>query len=224
LTQTEKAYEALKQAVLQGEIQEGAFLAEREITRRYGLGRTPYREACNRLHLEGVLEAVPRRGYLVPELSFHAVRDVFELRLILEGVIGELAAIRGADADIDELEKMAAQPIPKIKKRVDTTEFIRINAEFHLKLAKMTRNRELERLLRQVLEKTQRLMYIELRWTPFPNPQAQMLHGPIVKALRRRDPAAVRQAVLDDIGQAQAATLGKGMWNVATGDGSGEAP
>ena len=77
-TLTERAYEAIRNGILRGEMQEGVFLSEGEITRRYEIGRTPYREACNRLHREGLLEAVPRRGYLVPEISFHAMRDLLE--------------------------------------------------------------------------------------------------------------------------------------------------
>src|SRR5579872_1698148 len=99
LTQTEKAYAALKKAILRGEIEEGVFLSESDIMRRYGIGRTPYREACNRLHHERLLEVVPRRGYLVPELSYEAVCAIFETRLILEGAIAELACARVTDQD-----------------------------------------------------------------------------------------------------------------------------
>ena len=77
-TQGEKAYGTIKRAILRGEIPQGVFLSEAEITRQYGTGRTPYRKACNRLHHDRLLEAVPRRGYLVPEISFHAARDLFE--------------------------------------------------------------------------------------------------------------------------------------------------
>src|SRR5712692_3276153 len=111
LTQTEKAYAALKKAILQGEIVEGVFLSESEIMKAYRIGRTPYREACNRLHHEGLLEVVPRRGYLIPEVSFHAVRDVFEMRLILEGAVAELAAARASDQDIGELEDLVNKPL-----------------------------------------------------------------------------------------------------------------
>jgi DNA-binding GntR family transcriptional regulator len=62
LTQTEKAYAAIKKAILRGEIEEGTLLSESAITMRYRIGRTPYREACNRLLHERMLKAVPRRG------------------------------------------------------------------------------------------------------------------------------------------------------------------
>jgi len=59
-TLTEEAYEVIKRGIQRGEIGEGAFLSEGEVRRKYGIGRTPFREACNRLHHEQLLEVVPR--------------------------------------------------------------------------------------------------------------------------------------------------------------------
>jgi DNA-binding GntR family transcriptional regulator len=84
----------MKHAILRGELPEGSFLVELQILTRYGIGRTPFREACNRLHNEQLLEVVPRRGYLVPELSFRGVRDLLEARILIEGMAAELAARR----------------------------------------------------------------------------------------------------------------------------------
>jgi DNA-binding GntR family transcriptional regulator len=66
LTQTERAYAAIKRAILQGQIVEGGFLEESEIMSKCGIGRTRYREACNRLIHEGLLEAIPRAGFIKP--------------------------------------------------------------------------------------------------------------------------------------------------------------
>ncbi len=203
LTQTEKAYAALKKAILQGEIEEGVFLSESEMMSRNGIGRTPYREACNRLHHEGLLEIVPRRGYLVPEVTYHSVHDLFEMRLILEGAGAELAAVRANDQDVEELDRLVNKPFPaKV-----FAGMIHANAEFHLRLAKVTRNRELVELLTRNLEKTEHLMYIELRRSRFRYPELRVMHGRIVDALRERNPQRVREAVMNDILEAQRATL-----------------
>ena len=109
-TQTERAYIALKKAILRGEIEEGVFLSESEMMSRYRIGRTPYREACNRLHHEKLLEVVPRRGYLVSEVSYQAVHAIFETRLVLEGAIAELACGRATEQDLEDLDGLAAAP------------------------------------------------------------------------------------------------------------------
>jgi DNA-binding GntR family transcriptional regulator len=203
LTQTEKAYAALKKGILQADIEEGVFLSESEIMRRYRIGRTPYREACNRLHHEGLLEVVPRRGYLIPEVSFQSVCDIFETRLVLEGAIAELAAVRANDQDVQELDRLVNEPLSaKAPAAV-----IQANADFHLRLAKIARNQELVELLTHNLEKTERLMYIELRSSRFRQTELKTFHGRIVEALRTRDPQRVREVVLSDIIEAQQATL-----------------
>jgi DNA-binding GntR family transcriptional regulator len=189
---------------------EGTFLSESDVIQKYGVGRTPFREACNRLIHEGLLEVVPRRGYLVPELSFHDVRDLFELRVLLESAIIELATIRASHEEIEELTRLVVE-IPKRRKRGTNgfDEIIEANKRFHLKLAKTTRNRELHRLLASVLERTERVMFLELRFKKFDEDAFKMIHKPIVEAMQKRDVNGAREALLRDIAQAQDATFGR---------------
>jgi DNA-binding GntR family transcriptional regulator len=208
-TKTAKAYQAIKRAIVKGELSEGTFLSESDVIQKYGVGRTPFREACNRLIHEGLLEVVPRRGYLVPELSFHGVRDLFELRVVLESAIIELATVRASDEDIEELTRLAAE-VPRRRKAINGFEtIIEANALFHKQLAKTTRNQELQRLLASVLERTERVMYVELRFTKFDEDAFKMIHEPIIEAMRKRDVGAARDALLRDIAQAQDATFGR---------------
>ncbi len=208
-TKTEKAYQAIKRAIVKGELSEGTFLSESDVIQKYGVGRTPFREACNRLIHEGLLEIVPRRGYLVPELSFHGVRDLFELRVLLESAIIELATVRANDDDIERLTRLAAE-VPKRHRGTSGFEtIIEANAQFHLQLATTTRNQELQRLLASVLERTERVMYVELRFTKFDEDAFKMIHEPIIEAMRKRDVTAARDALLRDIAQAQDATFGR---------------
>jgi DNA-binding GntR family transcriptional regulator len=201
-TKTETAYDALKRGIIRGDIAEGGFLSEPEMMKRYGIGRTPYREACNRLHHEGLLEVVPRRGFFVPKSSFQAVRDLFEARLITEGVIAALAARRASDAEIDELEKIVHRRPGSRPEQV-----IKANIEFHRLLAKMARNGELERILVQLLDRTQRLMFMELGYGNAGS-SFKADHLPICAALRKRDAAAARRAVQRDIGLGQSVLVG----------------
>ncbi|MGH9770225.1 MAG: GntR family transcriptional regulator [Candidatus Acidiferrales bacterium] len=214
LTQTERAYHALKQAILRGEVEEKEFLSEAEIIARYGIGRTPYREACNRLHHEGLLQVVPHRGYYIPEVSFHAVCDLFEARIVLEDAIAQLAAVRATTEEIDDLERTVAKathkPVSSASGQNGFAHLIHLNTEFHLRLAKMTRNRQLIELLKRNLESTERLMYIELRSRRFRSSDLRAVHQPIIDALRTRDPIRVRKAVLDDIAEAQGSTVAFG--------------
>ncbi|MGI8743654.1 MAG: GntR family transcriptional regulator [Bryobacteraceae bacterium] len=207
LTQTERTYNAIKQAILKGEVEEGEFLSETDMIARYGTGRTPYREACNRLHHEGLLQVVPRRGYYIPEISFHAVCDLFEARIVLEDAIAQLAAVRATAEEIADLERLVVKPVSPAAGQNEFGHLIHINTEFHLRLAKMTRNRQLIELLKRNLESTERLMYIELRSRRFRDSDFRAVHQRIVDALRTHDPLRVRKAVLEDITEAQGSTI-----------------
>lgn len=208
-TLTEKAYDFIKEGIVRGEIEEGVFLSERDIMSRYRIGRTPFREACNRLHHEHLLEVVAHRGYLVPRMSLQEVRDLFEIRVLVEGALAELAAARATTHEVDELARLASQSFTPGASQDDNGR-AEVNANFHLHLASMAHNGELMRLERGVLERTRRLDYSVAR--SIGNQRTEMslrtLHQPIVDAIRKRDRAAARTAVVHDIQQAQTILVG----------------
>jgi DNA-binding GntR family transcriptional regulator len=211
-TLAERAYKLLKQGILHGEFPEGSFLHEPEILSRYSIGRTPFREACNRLHNEQLLAAVPRRGYLVPELSFRGVRDLLEVRIILEGVAAELAALRGEPAELTELENCYAAILSAARNRKGLDALIESNQKFHLQIAKMSHNREVENLLRGVLERSVRLVYLAASGSKQVPKDVETLLKPVVEAIRRKDAAAAHNAVIEDIANGQLSALGRDFW------------
>jgi DNA-binding GntR family transcriptional regulator len=211
LTQTEKAYQIIKRALLKGEIEEGRFVSEQDLRRRYGISRTPFREACNRLHNEQILEVVPRRGYFVPQLSFRSFGDLLEARLLIEGSIAELAAVRATKEEMRELEEIVGMFSSAKISQTEPEEIIRLNTEFHLCLARMTKNSELIDLGRRILERTERLNYIEYRRSGLPKRLAAQVHEPVLDAIRRRDPVDARRAVRSDILRLQTRTLVSGI-------------
>lgn len=198
-TLTDQAYHTLRRAIIEGELEEGTFLSGPEIMKEYGIGRTPFREACNRLLHERLLNVVSRRGYFVPEISFRTVREWLEVRVLVEGMVAALAAQRATPEQIQEFEHIAEGSWKTPDSKADYARMVKSNTAFHLYLAKMTRNRELERLTETILERTERLSYLELRRSSVGGPQIRMLHAPIVEAVRRHDPLAARQAVIADI-------------------------
>jgi DNA-binding GntR family transcriptional regulator len=210
-TLAEKAYRAVKTGILRGEFAEGTFLSEAEVASRYGLGRTPFREACNRLFNEQFLDVVPRRGFLVRKLSFGAVRDLLETRLILEGVAAEMAAVRAEPPQIAELEALYGKVLASAKNR-DIDALVESNREFHLQIARMAHNGELESLLRGVLERVTRLLYLAGRSSAHPEHEAQIMLRPIVEALKARNPAAAHEAVVNDIARGQLNVFGRDLW------------
>jgi DNA-binding GntR family transcriptional regulator len=211
-TLAEQAYRAIKRGILRGEFPEGQFLAEGEITGRYGIGRTPFREACNRLLNDQLLESIPRHGFRVPELSFRAVRDLIETRLILQGVAAEIAAKRGELGEIAELERLYKKTLAAAKKREDVDAFVEANREFHVQIARMTHNQELEGLLRGVLDRVARLVYLVVRSSASPEKDVETLLKPLVEAIKKRDAKGAHEAVVNDIARGQLNIFGRDLW------------
>lgn len=207
-TLAETAFAVLKRAILQGRFPEGQFLSEALILKEYGIGRTPFREACNRLHHEELLEAVPRRGYLVPKMSFRQVREFFEFRLVIEGTSSELAALRAGSDQVDELTRLAT-PAPGSPSEVPFEHIIEANRAFHLAVARATGNQEIVKLVTRILERNERVSYIELNTARMGLADLAKMHWPIVEAIGKHDPAKARSAMVQDITDAQLSAFGR---------------
>jgi GntR family transcriptional regulator, rspAB operon transcriptional repressor len=216
-TLAERAYRSIKQGILHGKFPEGSFLVESEILSQFAIGRTPFREACNRLHNEHLLEVVPRRGYFVPELSFRGVRDLLETRIVLEGIAAELAALRAEPAEVDAIDTAYKEAIKAAKTGSGLDAFIEANQKFHLQIARMSHNAEFEGLLRGVLERSTRLVYLAAQSSQEVPRDVEILLKPIVDAIRRRDAVAAHDAVVRDITQGQLNALGRDVWGAGAG-------
>lgn len=216
-TLTESAYKLLKRLILEGKLQEGLFLSEKSILREYGMGRTPFREACNRLHHEELLEVVPRRGYMVRKMSFLQVRDFFELRLLIESIVAELAAVRATPERIDELAQLANPEIAGEDQDKRFGQIIEANRRFHICLAQSTGNKELLKLVTRILEGSERISYIELRAARFQATDLAKYHLPLVEAIRNHDPLIARKAIVEDIANAQLSAFGRDFWMAERG-------
>lgn len=83
---TDTAYHTVKRQVVECALPPGVEVTERELMERYGLSKAPLREALVRLSQEGLLRAIPRSGYRITPITVQDVRDIFELRLLLEPV------------------------------------------------------------------------------------------------------------------------------------------
>jgi GntR family transcriptional regulator, rspAB operon transcriptional repressor len=219
-TLAERAYRLLKHGILRGEFPEGAFLAESAILSRYSIGRTPFREACNRLHNEQLLAVVPRRGYLVPELSFRAVRDLLETRIMLEGVAAELAALRAEPIEIETLERHYKEALEAARAPAGLDRLIEANQQFHLEIARMTHNKELETLLRGLLERSTRLVYLAASGSKAVPRDIETLLKPILDAIRKKDAVAAHNAVVADITHGQLNALGRDVWRGSVRNGT----
>ena len=87
-------YPILLERILFGDYLPGVALVEQEIAAELGISRTPVREALLRLRLEGLVRIIPRGGFFVVEVTVQKIREITEVRLVLEETLARLAAAR----------------------------------------------------------------------------------------------------------------------------------
>lgn len=100
---SDRAYNALREDIIEWRLRPGAVLAEVEQSERLGVSRTPVREALSRLTAEGLTTAAGGRGVVVTDISLESIDELFELRETLEVRAAALAAQRGEPGVFAEL-------------------------------------------------------------------------------------------------------------------------
>lgn len=100
------AYQLLVRKITRHEIPPGEALVEKGLMAEFGIGRTPIREALQRIASEGLVCHMPHRGMYVCELSTLFVQSVFEFRSHIDSYLVRLAAERATDEDIDDLDSI----------------------------------------------------------------------------------------------------------------------
>jgi DNA-binding GntR family transcriptional regulator len=117
----------LRQAILSGEISGGQRLRQVHVAKRFGVSTTPVREAFTILRREGLVEVDDHRGALVVMQSVERLREIYEIRAVLEPMAAAAAAPAIGERTLAELERLIAR-------MADTTErqeYIRLHREFH---------------------------------------------------------------------------------------------
>ena len=99
------AYDAIRQAIVEGGYRPGERLVEQRLAEAHGLSRTPVREALKWLEAEGLIRIEPHRGAVVRPITLDDIRDIYELRAELEGYAARRAAAR---IDATALAEMAS--------------------------------------------------------------------------------------------------------------------
>ena len=117
----------------------GAVVSEAELSERLGIGRTPIREALQRLARERLVNILPRRGIVVSEINVKSQLRLLEVRRELERLISRSAARRATDEEREQFRRLAAN-FGKSAKANDDVAFMRTDREFNSLQAAATHN------------------------------------------------------------------------------------
>lgn len=160
-TLREKILETIREAILKGTLKPGEKVAEPELAERFGISRTPIREAFRQLESEGYLTVIPRKGAVVAALSEQDVQEFYAVKSILEGYAAELAAKNLSAKEIEKLESINER-LKQLAAEGDVKSFYRVHNEFHDLFLKAAGNSKLYELIQQLGMKFNRLRMASL--------------------------------------------------------------
>ena len=148
-------YKKLRRAILLEELKAGERLREIHLADKLGVSRTPIREAIRKLELEGLVIMIPRRGTIVAEITEKSVKEVLEVRRVLDMLSAELACERIGDAGKEALKK-ACQEFEEATKSGDLREIAQKDVALHSIIVEATGNGVLRQMLGNLSEQMYR--------------------------------------------------------------------
>ncbi len=202
---TARAYEALKADIITCALQPGQQIAQRQLARQYQAGLTPIREALQRLAQEGFVQPLPRYGYIVSPIALSDVREIFQLRAILEGAAARLAAEKASPQQLERIAG-AARSTYVYRDRATYSHYLASNAAFHRSVALAAGNQRLADQVSRILDELTRLFHLGL---DLKDAAEEMLceHLALAEALAAHDAVRAEQIVLGQIARSQQRVL-----------------
>lgn len=181
--------EDLREVFVRGEVPPGQKVPEAALCERFGVSRTPLREALKVLAAEGQVELLPNRGARVRELSLDEVEGLFAVAGALEALAGEQACQRITQPELDALAGLHAQMRQAYDQR-DMAPYYALNRQIHEAIVQAARN--------PVLVSQYSILNARIRRIRFASPmtpeiwaRAMAEHEGMLNALQRRDSAAM---------------------------------
>jgi DNA-binding GntR family transcriptional regulator len=187
-------YKVVRRSIIMGHRKPGERLNIEELTTCFDTSVTPVRDALQMLNQEGLVTIKPRSGYFVTQMTYKELRDLLELRNILEISSLERAYTRITDEQIEELGKVHAGYSGDDDASYDR--YTDENRHFHYLLAKASGNDELADTLGHLLDRLARYMVITGA-----GKNQEITHREIIEAIKVHDLKSARHALLVDINQ-----------------------
>jgi DNA-binding GntR family transcriptional regulator len=153
------AVDRLRRDILSGRIDPGERLVEEQLTRRLGISRAPLREAMRLLAQQGLVEHIPRRGVRVATLSDDDVRELYELRDVLER---HAVTSMPERPDLTGL-RAALEVMRTATENDDRLELANAHRRFHVEVVTLGGNRQLAALYETILVRIQLYMAVNMR-------------------------------------------------------------
>lgn len=181
--------ERLRDLILSGELEPKSRVNEAELSVRFGISRTPLREAIKILATEGLLELLPNRGARVGSISDGEIQEMLEVVAGLEAIAAEIACRRINDSEIESIAILHERMVKTWKSRDDVGYFT-LNQQIHEMIMAAARNGTLSAIYGSLSSRIQRARYTahktDAQWQ-----RAVQEHEEMLVLLRNRDGEAL---------------------------------
>ncbi len=189
----EIAYQSLRNDILTGKIAGGTHITESSISKRLNVSRTPVREALQRLTQEKLITALPRAGYIVEDMSYEDIQDIFSARFEIESLVIKKAVRYISPAELQMLEDNIKQARQCIKTG-EHEQVTLLDLEFHAVIYRAARSRTFYRICKNLGELTMKyrhgLNLADDLWE-----DAIRKHENILEGLRTKDETIAEKAM-----------------------------
>lgn len=216
-TEADRVFNGVVADILAGVIRPRERLSERDLVAKFGVSRTPIREATKRLLERGFVESGPKGVAVVVDFTPDDLRKLYTLRLQLEASAAKQIAANITDEEIESLKQVNKRFKSALMQR-DLLKMLEVRADFHAVLTGATRNRWLEMVLAMLRDKAYIVRHYH--WQDFDRAaQTLDIHTQMIRALERKDANAFTQLVCQQISAAIASyenRLQVPAWSVPT--------
>jgi DNA-binding GntR family transcriptional regulator len=193
LTLRESILETIRDAIISGSLKPGEKVAEPELAERFGISRTPIREAFRQLESEGYLTVVPRKGAVVVTFSQRDVEEFYAIKSILEGYAARKACEKLTVREIDKLQSINDK-LRVLADEGDVRHFFKVHDNFHELFVRAADNDKLTEMILNLVGRFQRLRIASLSLSGRMQFSVQE-HQKIIDAFRNGDAALAENLV-----------------------------
>ena len=193
LTLREKILETIRDAIMSGALKPGEKVAEPELAERFGISRTPIREAFRQLESEGYLTVIPRKGAVVVSFSPKEIEEFYAIKSILEGYAARRACSNLTGREVEKLRAINDKLL-QLADEGDLKHFFKVHSDFHEMFIRAADNEKLHDMISNLVGKFQRLRIASLSMPGRMHISVQE-HEKIVDAFAARDADLAEQLV-----------------------------
>lgn len=191
-TLTDQAYRQVEERIVTLRLKPGEVLSEQQLSASLKIGRTPIREALQRLALEGLVRILPRKGILVSDINPREQLLVLEVRREMERLLCRAGAERATADERDSLNEVARQ-MDKAGKLSDDIAFMRLDRDLNQLMIETAHNDYAARAMKLLSGQSRRFWYMHYKEAA-DLPLCARLHAEQARAIAKGDPARAAKA------------------------------